>query len=136
MTAVVDVLVRAGARVPDLVQAAATGDLRGFRPEQAEPTDRLLALLAAVHHQRVAVIDALIAAGAPVDRADPIWGRHPLRLAAQEGRPASVRRLLELGADPRVRDDQGRTPLDLCRAGRLQQADPTGHDQVEALLTA
>lgn len=136
MTAVVDVLVRAGAQVPDLVQAAATGDLRGFDPHRATPTDRLLALLAAAHHQRLEVLDLLVAAGTPVDEADPIWGRHPLRLAAEDGRPQAVRRLLELGADPARRDGQGRTPLDLCRAGRLLHPDDPAFDQVEALLTA
>ena len=34
------------------------------------------------------------------------------------GRPASIRRLLAHGAEPSLRDEQGRTPLDLCRAGR------------------
>ena len=33
-------------------------------------------------------------------------------------------------------DGDGRTPLDLCRAGRATAADPSGHDAVDALLTA
>jgi hypothetical protein len=41
-----------------------------------------------------------------------------------------VRRLLDHGADPDLRDDEGRTPLDLCRLG-----DTAGHREVEAILT-
>ena len=65
----------------------------------------------------------------PVDASDPVFGGHPLRTAAANGRPASVRRLLAHGADPGLRDEQGRTPLDLCRAGTTP-----GHREVEAIL--
>jgi hypothetical protein len=135
MTAVVDVLIAAGARIPDLVQAAAAGDVRGrLRPGTAEQ-ERTLALIMAADHQRLPVIDALVAAGTPVDGADPRWGRHPLRTAAGNGRPAAVRRLLAHGADPTLRDPDGRTPLDLCRSARGRHDDTRGYDEVEALLT-
>lgn len=136
MTAVVDVLVAAGARVPDVIQGAAVGDVSGLlRPETPE-RERILALIMAAHHERLMVIDALVAAGTPVDGVDPTWGRHPLRTAAGAGRSAAVRRLLAHGADPVLRDPEGRTPLDLCRAGRAAQTDTRGYDEVEALLAA
>ena len=134
MTAVVDVLVGAGAGVPDLVQAAAAGDVRGrLRPDTAEQ-ERILALIMAADHQRLPVIDALVAAGTPVDGVDTTWGRHPLRTAATNGRPAAVVRLLAHGADPALRDAEGRTPLDLCRSGRSRYVDTRGHDEVAVLL--
>jgi len=69
-----------------------------------------------------------------VDGVDTTWGRHPLRTAAANGRPAAVRRLLAHGADPVLRDRDGRTARDLCRSGRARQADVRGHDETEALL--
>lgn len=136
MTAVVDVLAAAGARVPDVVQAAAVGDLTGFAPAAASPTDRVRALMMAAHHQRLDVIDALLAAGTDVDVVDPTWHRHPLRLAASDGRPRSVAHLLARGADPTLRDAQGRTALDLCREGARTHPDDPGFGDVEALLAA
>ena len=77
------------------------------------------------------VIDRLLDDGVPVDSVDPVWGGHPLRTAAANGRPASVRRLLARGANPDLRDPEGRTPLDLCRAGGSSSA---GHAEVESIL--
>ena len=94
---------------------------------------RIRALVMAADHQRVDVIDQLIQAGTPVDAIDAEFGRQALRLAAQNGRPASVRRLLAHGADPNVRDEQGRTALDLCRP-QHRYLDSPGHDEVEAIL--
>jgi ankyrin repeat protein len=68
--------------------------------------------------------DQLLAAGTPIDATDDTYGLHPLRLAAQNGRVRSVRRLLELGADPDLRDERGRSPLDLC----------AGHTEAAAIL--
>jgi uncharacterized protein len=134
MTAVVDVLVAAGAHVPDLVLAAAAGDITGRLPSGTAAVDRLLALIMAADHQRLGVIDELVAAGTPVDAVDGEWGRQALRLAAGNGRPASVRRLLAHGADPTLRDRDGHTALDLCRRARARHANPSGHDEVAALL--
>jgi uncharacterized protein len=134
MTAVVDVLVSAGAAVPDVVTAAAAGDVSGFRLSAVSATDRLLALVAAAHHQRLDVVDTLVAGGTPLDEPDPVWGRHPLRLAAADGRPDAVRHLLALGADPRRRDADGRTPLDLCRDGMAARPDDPGYPATLALL--
>ncbi len=134
MTPVVDLLVAAGASVPDLVQGAAAGDITRWPPADADPTDRLLALVMAADHQRLDVIDQLVAAGTPVDAADPVWGRHPLQLAARNGRPLSVRRLIERGADPGRLDDQGRTLLQLSREGRRDYPTHPGHAAVQAIL--
>jgi ankyrin repeat protein len=75
----------------------------------------------------------LIDAGTPVDAVDEVWGRQALRIAAQNGRPTSVRRLLEHGADANFRDKEGRTALDWCRPERRQLQSP-GHEEVEAIL--
>jgi ankyrin repeat protein len=134
MTDVVDVLVAAGARVEGVVLAAAAGDVTGHLDADTPASDRLLALIMAAHHQRIEVIDRLVAAGTPVDAVDEVWGRQALRTAAGDGRAESVRRLLSHGADPSLRDGKGRSALDLCRAGREQHPDGRGYDEVEALL--
>jgi uncharacterized protein len=133
MTEVVDVLVAAGVRVNSLEEAAAAGDVTGWLTSDAPADARIRALVMAADHQRLDVIDRLVRAGVPVDAVDPVWGGHPLRTAATNGRPASVRRLLDLGADPSLRDEQGRTALDLCRASR-PAGDGATHDEVEAML--
>jgi ankyrin repeat protein len=130
MTDVVDVLVAAGAQVHGIEEAAAAGDVGGWL--EGAPADACVrALVMAADHQRLDVIDRLIAAGTPVDATDPAFGGHPLRTAASNGRPASVRRLLAHGADPNLPDGQGHTPLDLCRTG-----DTAGHRDVEGILVA
>ena len=137
MTAVVDVLVAAGAPVHGIEEAAAAGDVTGWLDDRMSPDARIRALVMAAHHQRLDVIDRLIDAGVPVDATDPAFGGHPLRTAASEGRPASVRRLLEHGADPSLRDPgSGLTPLELCRRSRAQGSDTPGHAEVEAILEA
>jgi ankyrin repeat protein len=88
----------------------------------------------AADHQRLNVIDELLDVGTPIDAVDPAWGRHPLRIAAQHARPASVRHLLDRGADPTLTDHEGHTALDLCQGEQLHQPSPA-HDQVAALLT-
>ena len=130
MTDVVDVLAAAGAQAHGIEEAAAAGDV-GDWLDEAPADARLRALVLASDHQRLDVIDRLIAAGTPVDATDPVFGGQPLRTAAWNGRSASVRRLLDHGADPDLRDDEGRTPLDLCRLG-----DTAGHREVEAILTS
>jgi ankyrin repeat protein len=54
--------------------------------------------------------------------------------AAKNGRPASVQRLLDHGADPNLTDDRGRTPLQLSQAGQLNYPTNPGHAQVHAIL--
>lgn len=61
----------------------------------------------AADHQRLDVIDQLVAAGTPVDAVDEVWGRQAMRVATENGRVASVRRLLEHGARPDPPDAAG-----------------------------
>ncbi len=137
MTPVVDVLIAAGAQVHGIEEAAAAGDVTGWLDDRTPPDAALRALVMAAHHQRLDVIDRLIAAGVPVDGIDPAFGGHPLRTAAGEGRPAGVRRLLEHGADPDLRDpESGLTPLALCRRSRAGGSDTPGHAEVESILDA
>jgi uncharacterized protein len=133
-TAIVDLLVAAGARVTSVVLAAAAGDLTGWDLAAADRETRILAMIMAADHQRLAVIDQLIEAGTPFDTADATWHRHPLRLAAENARPASVRHLLALGADPDVRDERGRTALDLCRFGHAQHPGDRTYEEVARIL--
>lgn len=135
MTDVLDAVVGAGARVRSLVEAAAAGDLTGWPVDAATDEERIRALIMAADHQRVGVMDELLAAGTPIDAVDPVWHRHPLRLAAEHGRPVSARYLLERGADPTLTDDEGRSALDLCQGEDRYQPGP-GHDEVAGLLRA
>ena len=133
MTDVLDLLVAAGARVHSIEEAAAAGDVSRWLKPETPLEGRIRALVMAADHQRLDVIDRLVEAGTPVDAVDAEFGRQALRLAAQNGRPASVRRLLTHGADPTLRDEQGRTALDLCRPEH-RYLDGPGHDEVEAIL--
>ena len=129
MTHVIDVLVGAGARVDSLEMAAAAGDISAWPLTSATMEGRIRALVFASDHQRLGVIDQLVDAGTPVDAEDAKWGRQALRIAATNGRAASVRRLLELGADPNLRDTwKHRTALEWCEGGS------PGHKEARAIL--
>lgn len=131
MTEVVDLLVAAGARIDSLEMAAAAGDISGWPLGRFTLQSRLRALVFAADHQRLEVIDQLVAAGTPVNQADAEWQRQPLHVAAGSGRPASVRRLLAHGADPNLRDPtQHRTPLEWCPS----EADSPEDNEVKAIL--
>ena len=137
MTAVIDVLIAAGATPAGIEEAAAAGDLSGYLSAATPMQARIRALVMAADHERLETIDELLAAGAPIDASDEKWGRQALRVAAQGGRARSVAHLLERGADPNVRDaGRGWTALQWCRAARGQHADGGGHEEVEALLAA
>jgi hypothetical protein len=130
MTEVVDVLVTAGAKIHDLEMAAAAGDVTGWPLDRFTLQSRIRALVFAADHQRLEVIDQLIAAGTPVNEPDAEWGRLPLHTAAGNGRAASVRRLLTHGADPNLRDPgHHTTPLEEC-----QRENTPEHRAVETIL--
>jgi uncharacterized protein len=133
MTDVLDLLVKAGAHPHSLESAAAVGDITGWLTPDTPLQARIRALTFAADHQRLSVIDELIEAQTPVDAVDELHGRQALRLAAQDGRPESVRRLIEHGADPHLRDEHGHTALDLCQPANRYLDNP-GHDEVEAIL--
>jgi ankyrin repeat protein len=98
MTDVLDLLVRAGARVRGIEEAAAAGDVSEWLTPDTPLQARVRALVMAADHERLEVIDQLVAAGTPVDAVDETWGRQALRVATRNGRHASVQRLLEHGA--------------------------------------
>ena len=134
MTDVIDILVAAGAKIHSLEQAAAAGDITSWPLTRFTLESRIRALVFAADHQRLEVIDRLVAAGTPVNQADAEWGRLPLHVAAGNGRPASVRRLLAHGADPNLRDPvHHRTPLEECQLDN-SYLDSPGHAEVEAIL--
>ena len=136
MTDVLDLLVAAGARITSLEEAAAAGDVSQWLPSASNEQTKIRALVMAVDHQRIDVIDELIHAGTPFDGADVSWGRHPLRLAAVNGRVNSVRSLLAHGADRTLRDGEGLSALDHCRAGLTNGLDTKSYHAIEALLTS
>ena len=133
MTEVLDLLAEAGAQPNGIESAAAVGDITGWLTSETPLQARIRALTFAADHERLSVIDQLIDAGTPVDAVDEIYGRQALRLAAQDGRPRSVRRLLEHGADPNLRDEHGHTALELCQRGH-RYLDHPGHAEVDAIL--
>lgn len=133
MTAVVDALAAAGARVRSLPEAAAVGDIGGWLTADTPEDVRVRALVMAADHGRLDVVDELLASGVPVDAVDPQWGGQALRIAANHGRPASVRHLLVRGADPALTDDEGHTALDLA-APELAYVHGPAHDEVAAIL--
>ena len=99
MTDVVDVLVASGARVQSIVEAAAAGDVTGFLTDETPLDERVRALTMAAGHDRVTVIEALLAAGTPVDAVDA-WGSTALQAATENGRTASAAALAAAGATP------------------------------------
>jgi ankyrin repeat protein len=133
MTNVIDVLAAAGAVVHGVEEAAATGNIDVWL-DDAPADARVRALVMAAAHGRLRVIDQLVEAGVPVDAVDEAFGGQPLREAAANGRASSTRRLLELGADPNLRDDDGRSALDWCRRGRDGHANGADFDEIERML--
>ncbi|MDF5756743.1 hypothetical protein [Spongiactinospora sp. TRM90649] len=137
MTGVLDVLLAAGARIVSLSEAAAAGDVEGWLGADSPLDDRVRALAMAADHQRLTVIDRLLEVGTPIDAEDLRYRRQALRLAAANGRAASVEHLLRRGADPHLRDAiELRTALEWCRHARPHHGASPGHDQAEALLEA
>ena len=100
MTGVLDLLVAAGARTRGVEEAAAAGDVSDWLTPETPLQARIRALVMAADHERLGVIDELLAAGTPIDATDAVWGRQALRLARANAREASVAHLLARGASP------------------------------------
>ncbi|KAH8091519.1 hypothetical protein JL720_5826 [Aureococcus anophagefferens] len=126
----------------ELVAAARAGDLGRLRAVLAwgcdvdgsdddgppEGEERWTALFYAVRGGRLDLVDALLDAGASVDRAD-LDGWTALQIAAEAGRLGCLRRLLQAGAAPDREDMDALTPLMYAAMG--------GHTAVcDALLDA
>jgi hypothetical protein len=126
MTGVVDVLVAAGAKIHSLEMAATAGDITGWPLHRFTLQSRLRVLVFAADHQRLEVIDRLVAAGTPVNDPDAGCERLPLHTAAGKGRVASVRRLLARCADPNLRDT---TPLE--ESQRESSSEPSHAELLE-----
>jgi hypothetical protein len=78
------------------------------------------ALIAAAHLGHAGVVSQLIAAGAPLDHVNNLhWTATIEAIVLGDGGPrhqATLRALIDAGADLRLADAQGLTPLDLARA--------------------
>ncbi|XP_004505675.1 signal recognition particle 43 kDa protein, chloroplastic [Cicer arietinum] len=70
-------------------------------------------------------VKLLAEAGANLDHRDNSGGLSALHMAAGYVRPGVAKLLLELGADPEITDDRGRTALDLAK--ELLKATPKGN---------
>ncbi|WP_046114335.1 ankyrin repeat domain-containing protein [Aquincola tertiaricarbonis] len=90
------------------------------------------ALIAAAHLGHDGVVRQLIAAGAPLDHVNNLhWTALIEAVVLGDGGPrhqATLKALLEAGADPRLADCSGRTPLQLARS--------RGHTAMARLLEA
>jgi hypothetical protein len=77
----------------------------------------------AATHGHLAVMTLLLDNHAYIDAASPN-GSTPLMMAAQYGTPSAVKLLLEAGADPMLRNQQGLSALDFAqRANRSDSAE-------------
>jgi len=85
------------------------------------------------HGEEVAVLEALLDAGARADARDSL-GDTPLHAAAKYGSPATVRALLARGAEVDAANRQGETPL--CGALWMPSLAPERTAQVAAILVA
>lgn len=95
------------------------------RDVNAVDTDGRTALLFVAGLGSEACVRILAEAGANLDHRDNSGGLAALHMAAGYVKPGVTKLLLELGADPEITDDRGRTPLDLAR--ELLELTPKGN---------
>ncbi|WP_296444296.1 ankyrin repeat domain-containing protein [Rhodoferax sp. UBA5149] len=77
----------------------------------------------AATHGHLAVMALLLDKHAYIDAASPN-GTTPLMMAAQYGTPSAVKLLLEAGADPMLKNEQGLSAIDFAqRAARAESAE-------------
>ena len=113
-----------GRETTPLIGAARTGDVAAIQSliaHGADPGERggvngWPPLMHAVHKNQIASVAALLDAGAdPNERAT--GGSTALLMAAGYGATDIVRLLLAHGADPRIKDHSGRSPLAMAASG-------------------
>jgi len=86
----------------------------GANLETVDASTRRTPLLHAVYYGQVELARALLLKGARINRGD--WqAQTPLHLAVVLPRTDMVRLLLDFGADPTIKDKEGRRPIDLAR---------------------
>lgn len=134
--ALVERIIRAGARVDQdndrggtaLMYAATRGDsavvarlLEAGADPDRQASNGWTALMLATAKGHHGVIGQLAAAGADLDLAD-VYGWTPLMRAAEQGDAAAQSLLLELGADPGRRNDQGLDAADIATRAALPPA--------------
>lgn len=93
---VLDLLIAAGARPQSVIEAAGAGDLSGWDVARLSDFDRACALRAAAVNERLAVVDALLAAGTPVDA--EVDGHPAIFWARGQGRSRAVAHLTAKGS--------------------------------------
>jgi len=94
-------------------------------------------LFRAARHGDVAGIERSLTSGGGVNDAAPIDGKTVLFRAAVFGHADAVRALLEHGADPVRRGNDGRTALEVVLSARSEEKDPSvarALDSVAAVL--
>ncbi len=93
---IVDTLIAAGARPSSVVEAAGAGDLSAYDLTALTDFQRACALRAAAVNDRLNVIDALLAAGTPIDAL--VDGHSAIHWARGQQRHAAVNHLRKHGA--------------------------------------
>jgi ankyrin repeat protein len=90
---------------------------RGARPDDCRAgVNSWTPLLHAIHKNQTAAVEALILAGADVNRA-PRGGATPLMMAVGNGQLRITRALLDAGADPRAATEAGATVFSIAVSG-------------------
>lgn len=126
---------------PPLIQAA-DGDnsaalalllAQGASPEVRVGDDGVTPLLVTIRQSNTNGIAALLGASADVNVQNR-FGASALHYAVRAGNPAVLQMLLEKGANPNVRNNQGQTPLDLTKPSGVASLSPSVPADVKAKL--
>ena len=129
-----------------IIAATLDGDtdtVRRLLSEGRSPTDVHFsgtnALILAVREGHLEIVDALLAAGADPNRANPGTGSTPISMAIQERRPEIATRLLKSGADANLPmtlfSDRLTEPLEYICIVSVSK-DPRAFDLMDAFLRA